>query len=257
MKIALIGAGNVATHLGVALQKAGEKIVCIYSRTEESAKSLSLILGCRYTTDIDQVDNDADIYISAIKDSAFDEIAPRITKGRENSLFIHTAGSLKMGVWSGFAKRYGVIYPMQTFSKNKEVDFSIIPIFIEANSSEDLIIVKTLAQKLSTKVYEATSEQRSYLHIAAVFACNFSNHMYALCDDILQKNGIPFDVMLPLIDETAAKVHSLKPKQAQTGPAIRYDENVINRHLSMLDEEKDLQDIYQKISKSIYKLAQK
>lgn len=257
MKIALIGAGNIATHLGKELQKAGEEIVCVFSRTEESAKQLSSILKCRYIADIKEVDNDADLYISAIKDSAFYEIAPQLTKGRENSIFLHTAGSLKMDVWSGLAKRYGVIYPMQTFSKNKEVDFSKIPIFIEGNSPEVLNIVRSIAEKLTSKVYEASSQQRSYLHIAAVFACNFTNHMYALCDDILQKNGIPFDVMLPLIEETAAKVHSLKPKDAQTGPAIRYDENVINHHICMLEEDKDLQDLYQSISKSIYKLAQK
>ena len=257
MRIALIGAGNLATHLGKALHKAGYEIVCVFSRTEESAKNLSSILKCRYTTDIKEVDKDADIYISAIKDSAFHEIAPELIKDRENSLFLHTAGSLPMDIWSGYAKRYGVIYPMQTFSKSKEVDFTVIPLFLEANSKDDLSLIRTIAEQLSDRVYDASSEQRRYLHIAAVFACNFSNHMYAICDELLQRNGIPFDVMLPLIDETAAKVHKLKPIDAQTGPAIRYDENVINGHLSMLENDKDIKDIYEAISKSINKFSRK
>ena len=142
---------------------------------------------------------------------------------------------------------------MQTFSKQRAVDFATVPFFVEAGGEAELNMLKELAGKLSPMVYEATSVQRKYLHIAAVFACNFANHMYALSARILEKHHIPFEVMLSLIDETAKKVHELSPAKAQTGPAIRYDENVINRHLDLLADVPDMQELYEKISKSIYK----
>jgi predicted short-subunit dehydrogenase-like oxidoreductase (DUF2520 family) len=142
---------------------------------------------------------------------------------------------------------------MQTFSKRREVDFSEVPFFVEADGEETLQELKELAGRLSPNVREATSEQRRSLHLAAVFACNFTNHMYALCDRLLQKHGLPFEVMLPLIDETARKVHELKPHEAQTGPAVRYDENVIGKHLSLLADDPECQELYEKISKSIYR----
>ena len=256
-KIVLIGAGNVATHLGKALQGAGFDIRQVYSRTEASASALGHLLSTPYTLSLDEVCTDADLYIVALKDSVLQELLPQIVIGREKALFVHTAGSMPMQVWEGHALRYGVLYPMQTFSKQREVCFEEVPFFVEANVQDDLEALKALAGRISPKVHEATSEQRKYLHIAAVFACNFSNHMYALCGHLLEKHGIPFDVMLPLIDETARKVHELPPADAQTGPAIRYDVNVIDRHLEMLSDEPEMQDLYEKISKSIYKTHDK
>lgn len=254
MKIVLIGAGNVATHLGRALQEAGYEVVQVYSRTEESASVLAGKLSAEYTVDIDMIRRDADLYIVALKDTALQELAGRLVKGREQALFVHTAGSMPMDLWKGYALRYGVLYPMQTFSKQREVDFRTVPFFIEASAAGDLQLLHEVAGRLSPKVYEATSGQRKYLHIAAVFACNFTNHMYALSSHILEKQGIPFEVMLSLIDETARKVHELSPVQAQTGPAIRYDENVINKHLELLADAPPVQELYEKISKSIHNL---
>lgn len=251
-KIVLIGAGNVATHLGPALLKAGCDILQVYSRTETSALTLANLLGTSYSTSLEEVRNDADIYIVALKDSALQELVAQIVKGREDALFVHTAGSMPMQLWEGYAKRYGVFYPMQTFSRQREVDWSEVPVFVEGSDVKELEMLKELAGKCTPKVYEASSEQRKHLHIAAVFACNFSNHMYALCDYLLAQQGIPFEVMLPLIDETARKVHVLPPQKAQTGPAIRYDKNVIDRHLTMLKQEPRLCELYEKISKSIY-----
>lgn len=253
-KVVLIGAGNVATHLGTALQKAGYSMLQVYSRTEESAAALASRLGVPFVTSLEEVSCDADMYMVALKDTALQTLVPQIVKGREDALFVHTAGSMPMLLWEGYARRYGVFYPMQTFSKQREVDWQQVPVFVEASCTESLEILKALAVKCTPKVYEASSEQRKYLHIAAVFACNFSNHMYALCDRLLSRQGIPFEVMLPLIDETARKVHELRPQEAQTGPAIRYDENVINRHLEMLENEPGVQELYEKISKSIYNL---
>lgn len=253
-RVVLIGAGNVATHLGVGLQKAGWKIAQVYSRTAESASELATRLEVPFVTSLEEVCTDADVYLVMVKDAVLQELIPALVKGREQALFVHTAGSMSMDVWKGMVHRYGVLYPMQTFSKQREVDWQQVPVFVEASCTESLEMLKALAVKCTPKVYEASSEQRKYLHIAAVFACNFSNHMYALCDRLLSRQGISFEVMLPLIDETARKVHELRPQEAQTGPAIRYDENVINRHLEMLENEPGLQELYEKISKSIYNL---
>lgn len=250
-RIALIGAGNVATHLGMGWQKAGWEIVQVYSRTETSASELASRLQVPFVTSLEDVCCDADVYVVMVKDAVLTELVPALVKGRERALFVHTAGSMPMSVWEGHAKRYGVLYPMQTFSKQREVDFASVSFFVEAGGAEERKILKELSLSLSQKVYEATSAQRTYLHMAAVFACNFANHMYALSARLLEKQGLPFDAMLPLIDETARKVHILHPAEAQTGPAVRKDSNVMNKHLDMLADTPDLQDIYGMISKSI------
>lgn len=253
--VVFIGAGNLATNLAKALYWKGFRIVQIYSRTEESAQSLAQIVEAEYTTDLSAVTEDAQLYIVSLKDTALVELLPKLVAGKKNALWVHTAGSIPMTVWEGYAERFGVFYPMQTFSKQREVDFRGIPIFVESNSEEDTQFLKDIASALSEKVYEATSDQRKSLHLAAVFTCNFANHMYALAAELLKKYQLPFEVMLPLIDETARKVHELEPRAAQTGPAIRYDENVIDGHLQMLANELEMQELYRLISQSIHRLA--
>lgn len=250
-RVVLIGAGNVATHLGIGLQEAGCEIAQVYSRTSASASELASRLEVPFVTSMEEVCTDADIYLVMVKDAALQELIPSVVKGREKALFVHTAGSMSMDVWKDNARRYGVLYPMQTFSKQRTVDFASVSFFVEASGAEELAMLKSLASSLSPKVYEATSAQRTYLHMAAVFACNFTNHMYALSAYLLEKQGLPFDAMLPLIDETARKVHALHPVEAQTGPAVREDANVMNKHLDMLADEPELKDIYEMISKSI------
>jgi len=250
-RIVLIGAGNVATHLGMGLQKAGWQVVQVYSRTEASASELASRLGVPFVTSLEAVCTDADVYLVMVKDAVLQELIPAVVKGREGALFVHTAGSVSMSVWENHARRYGVLYPMQTFSKAREVDFALVSFFVEANGETELLRLKEMASSLSPKVYEATSAQRTYLHMAAVFACNFANHMYALSAHLLEKNGLPFDAMLPLIDETARKAHVLSPKDAQTGPAVRRDTNVMNKHLEMLAGEPKMKEIYKIISNSI------
>ena len=253
-RIVLVGAGNVATHLGIAWQKAGYEIAQVYSRTSASALELANRLGVGYTTSMEEICTDADVYVVMVKDAVLQELIPAIVKGREDALFVHTAGSMPMSVWENHACRYGVLYPMQTFSKAREVDFASVSFFVEATGETELAVLKSMASALSPKVYEATSVQRAALHIAAVFACNFTNHMYALSARLLEKNGLPFDAMLPLIDETARKVHELCPRDAQTGPAVRRDANVMGKHLAMLADEPDLCEIYKIISDSIQEL---
>lgn len=250
--IVFIGAGNLATNLAKALYRKGFRIEQVYSRTQASARALAEVVEADYTTDLAEVSGDAKLYIVSLRDAAFTELLPQITARKQGALMVHTAGSIPMNIWEGQTNRYGVFYPMQTFSKQREAEFSEIPFFIEANSAEDTALLKAIASTLSTKVYEATSEQRKSLHLAAVFTCNFSNHMYALAAELLKKYGLPFDVMLPLIDETARKVHELEPHAAQTGPAIRYDENVIGNHLAMLADDPQMQQVYELISQSIH-----
>lgn len=253
MKIVLIGAGNLATHLGKALHAAGHDMVQVFSRTMQSAETLASLLDAEPLTDIAQVRDDADVYIFSVKDSALEQLISQLCGG-EKKVFLHTAGSMPMSVFRGKALHYGVLYPMQTFSKQREVDFSIIPCFIEANDEFALKQIEGLAGQISHWVFQLSSEDRKYLHLSAVFACNFANHCYAASQELLQQHGIPFDVMLPLIDETAAKVHGMTPKEAQTGPAVRYDENVIGKQMQLLENQPYFQKIYDSMSKSIHEL---
>lgn len=254
--IVLIGAGNVATHLGRAFHEAGYRIKMIYSRTQESARTLAENIGCPYTTDITSVDNEADIYIVSLKDSVLDSILPKLVKCNNKALFVHTAGSVSIDIWKGLTARYGVLYPMQTFSKQRKVNFENVHFFIEANTPKDTELLIKTASSISSHVFEASSEQRKYLHISAVFACNFANHMYSICEHLLSSHGIPFSAMLPLIDETAEKVHHLSPVSAQTGPAQRNDHNIMDNHLSMLNDEPEIAELYRRISESIHKFQE-
>lgn len=250
--IVLIGAGNVATHLGRAFHEAGCKIRMVYSRTKESARILAESIGCPYTTDITSIDNEADIYIVSLKDSVLDHILPELVKCNSKALFVHTAGSVSIDIWKGLTHRYGVLYPMQTFSKQRDINFNNVHFFIEANTEEDTELLIKTASLISRHIFKASSEQRKYLHISAVFACNFANHMYSICEHLLTSHGLPFSAMLPLIDETAEKVHHLSPVSAQTGPAQRNDHNIMNSHLSLLKDEPEIAELYLRISENIH-----
>ena len=232
MEIVLIGRGRLATNLMPALQQAGHDVTSINSRTLEALPM------------------EADVFIISVKDSALAEVIDRATKGREDQLFVHTAGSMPMAVFEAYARRYGVLYPMQSFSKERPVDFSEIPVFIEGTDP----MIRLLAESVSRRVYECSTADRKYLHLAAVFACNFANHCYALAADVLEQHGLPFDVMLPLIDETARKVHDLHPLDAQTGPAVRYDENVIRMQAALVSDP-TVRDLYERLSQSIHQKA--
>ena len=231
MRVVLIGRGRLATNLHATLERAGHEVASINSRT------------------LDELPVEADIFIVSVKDAALKEVIGKAAKGRENQLFVHTAGSMPLNIFEGHTRRYGVLYPMQTFSKERLVDFMEIPVFIEGSDPT----IKLLADSISRRVYALSTEERKYLHLAAVFACNFANHCYTLSARILERHGLPFDVMLPLIDETARKVHELHPLDAQTGPAVRYDENVINMQSQLLDGA--MRELYERLSQSIHENA--
>lgn len=256
MKVISVGAGRLAWHLVQALSGAGHEVVQVYSRTEESAAALAAKVGAQPVCRMDDV-GDADVYVVAVKDAVLADVVRQLCKGRAARVFLHTAGSMPMQVFDGLAAHYGVFYPMQTFSKERALDFSRIPIFLEGSDPVALGVARTLAESVSRQVVELSGEGRRRLHLAAVFACNFANHCYELASEVLQEQGLPFSVMQALVDETAAKVSELSPRQAQTGPAVRYDQNVMEAQLSLLADHPLAQQIYRLMSKSIHETALK
>ena len=254
MNIVIIGSGNLATQLSLAMKDAGQNILQVYSRHKEHACELAEKIGCRYTADIDEIDKNADVYIISVKDDAISGIADKICHKIANAVVVHTAGSISMDVLKGKAQHYGVLYPMQTFSKSRKVDFKPIPCFLEASDEETLSKIRQLAESISDNVVLADSAKRKKIHLAAVLACNFTNHCYRLAEKVLQEEQIDFNLFLPLIDETANKVSVLSPKQAQTGPMMRWDTGVMQMQIDLLGDERTKQ-IYRLMAESIHEDA--
>lgn len=249
-KIALIGAGNVAHHLAPALLKAGVNLCQVYSRTIESARELGMKTGITYTSDIFAVYPDCDIYIFCVSDDVLLPLFKSIRLNK-NALILHTSGSLPMHIFKPFADHYGVLYPLQTFTKKRNLDFGEIPLCIEGSDSKVTAEIRTLAELLSRRVEEVSSEKRKTLHLAAVFANNFVNHFYGIAGKILEKEEMDFDLLRPLIFETAHKVMLLSPENAQTGPARRGDEGVLSMHKALLKNDRKLLNLYTIISEAI------
>ena len=230
MKIVIIGSGNLATQLALALKDANQEIVQIFSRTLANAKSLADKIGCSYTASLEAVLPDADIYILAVKDDALATLAAALCATRPNALFLHTAGSIPMSVL---------------------VNFREIPCFIEASSPSALATIRTLAESISDHVVDCDSEKRKKMHLAAVLACNLTNHCYRLAERVLEAEQIDFHLFLPLISETARKVQTLSPKDAQTGPMVRFDQNVMQMQMAMLPDDRT-REIYRLMAESIH-----
>lgn len=226
----------------------------MFSRTMASARLLARRIGAEAADRVEDIDSSADLYVLALTDKATETLAPEVCSRSRKAIFVHTSGSLPMDIFRGFAERYGVIYPMQTFSKEREVSFSEIPCFVEAVDEKTLSVIEGLCGQLSRSVKRIDSDTRRHLHLAAVFACNFSNHCFEIASRLLERHGLDFRAMCPLIDETAAKVHCMSPADAQTGPAVRFDRNIIGRHLRMLEDEPELKAIYELMSEDIYKI---
>lgn len=246
--VVIIGAGNVATHLSKAIKNAGFEILQIVSRKEESASVLGTQLGVPFTSNPKQLNQNADLYIVSVKDDAITEALSTFTPPKE-ALVVHTAGSVPMEILSKYSSRTGIIYPLQTFSKTKNIDFSHIPLYIEANTDNDANSILAFASKLSTKAKLVDSKTRAQVHLAAVFACNFTNNLYSIASDILEKAGLSFEDMIPLISETTEKIKTLPPRKAQTGPAIRHDNKIIEKQLNALQGRE--KEIYRLITESI------
>lgn len=253
-RLVFLGAGNLATHLSQELHQKGFSIEQVFSRTEKSARSLAKKLETNYTTSVQQISPDADVYFVALKDSAFEQVLPHINF--QNKLLVHCSGSMPLSSLENYSTNIGVLYPLQTFSKDRQVDFSEIPVFIEASSPENGKILGHIAEKISSQVTVLNSEQRLHLHVAAVFACNFVTHFYTVAGEVLKPQKVPLDVLKPLIMETAHKVQEMEPVKAQTGPAVRYDHDVIEKHLDTLEDFPEFKKIYKIVSESIYKFHQ-
>jgi YrbI family 3-deoxy-D-manno-octulosonate 8-phosphate phosphatase len=249
MRIVIIGAGNVATYLALALHKSGYRIVEVYSRTPESARKLAEKVNATWTCDIEEVCPDADLWIFALTDQAVLDILGRT--GFQKSLLVHTAGSLPLNIFSGHSDNYGVLYPLQTFSGHKPPVFSEVPFCIEANTESGQATLENLARAISPLVYKVSSGDREFLHLAAVFACNFSNHMYVLASEIAERAVLPFEMFHSLIRETAEKAVRSGPLTSQTGPAVRNDKIIIKKHLNWLSFSPELRSIYEKLTESI------
>ena len=245
--IVFLGFGNVNFHLIKTLYKHNkDSVIQVYNRSKTNLnKELNNI---PFTTDLSKI-KEADLYIIGIPDdaiAAFSETLPL-----KNKLVVHTSGSVSMEALSK-RNRKGVFYPLQTFSKNREVNFNTIPICIEAKEEADLELLTNLGKSLSEKVVEIDSDERSKLHLAAVFVNNFVNHLYAIGDDILGNNELSFDLLHPLIEETASKVKTLSPSEVQTGPARRGDQKTIEKHLHLLKEGPE-SELYQQLTESLMK----
>lgn len=249
-RIVLIGAGNVAHHLAPALLKAGFNLCQVYSRTIEAARELGRKTGITYTSDVSAIYPDCDIYIFCVSDDALVSLFKSIRINKD-ALVIHTSGSLPMDIFKPYTSRYGVLYPLQTFTKKRDLDFKEIPLCLEASDPIILGELREIAGMLSMRVEEISSDKRKVLHMAAVFANNFVNHLYNIAGKILEKEELNFDLLRPLIFETAHKVMLMSPESAQTGPARRGDESILNMHKSLLKVDPKLSSLYTLMSDSI------
>lgn len=249
-KVGFIGSGRVATQMAIGLYEKGINIVQIYSRTYNNALSLAEKTEASAIESIKDFNKSIDIIIISISDNAFLELD--LSSINEETLVVHTSGSLGMDLLSE-RKKYGVFYPLQTFNFFDKPLWNKIPFCVEANSPINLQKLKSLAMILSNNVYEINSKERSVLHLSAVFVCNFTNSMYAIGEEILDESGISLDILRPLIEETAKKVMTNSPKKLQTGPAVRNDEKIIEKHISSLNKTPDYADIYKLMTKIISK----
>ncbi len=249
MKIVIIGAGNLAWHIAPKLKKLGHEIIGVYSRTKKSADLLSKRIGSDSFSDIERIPENADLYIVALHDKA---IASIVRQLKFIPKFIaHTSGATPLSAFPVKFKNVGVFYPLQSFSKNRTVKFDSVPFLIESKNTKTKKVLSGLARQLSANVHFVSSEKRKRVHLAAVFANNFVNHMYSLSAEILQENQLSFDLLKPLIFETAAKIKENHPDKMQTGPARRNDQPVIKEHLKLLRGKKQRKDIYTLLNQSI------
>ena len=249
MKIVIIGSGNVAYHLAKAFTQNNIKVSQIFGRNEVELNKISEELNIPYST---KELADADLYLISVSDSAVEQVSDLIKT--EKALVAHTSGSLPIETLNGDYRKAS-FYPLQTFSKTKNLEYSKIPFFIEAENQIDEKSLFELASIISENVETSDYEKRKYIHLTAVFACNFVNHLFARAKEIADSQDLDFNYFVPLIDETVEKIHHLEPKLAQTGPAVRGDERVLKLHEELITNDEHLK-IYQLMNESIKKMYQ-
>jgi predicted short-subunit dehydrogenase-like oxidoreductase (DUF2520 family) len=244
-----IGAGNVATHLVSKLHQSGLQLIQVYSRTTDSASALAKLYDSVYTISPSEIKTNADFYLVSVPDQVLPHILDQLKI--HDKLIFHTAGSHGLEVFGKKFHFFGVMYPLQTFSKNAELNLTKVPLLIEASDDNTLKEIEKIAHLITEKVYITDSETRRWIHLAAVFACNFTNHMIDLSNEILHQKKIDPSILKPIIEETFRKSISMNPCEAQTGPAIRNDFTTIDKHIKMLENQALLQKIYTFTSQSI------
>lgn len=248
MDIVIIGTGNTASILGRKLKAAGHNILQIFGRDAKAASELAYELDTESTNYWTVVQRNADIYIVAVSDIAIEEVTKELQL--TDKIIVHTAGAVSKEILNTGANHYGVFYPLQSLKK-ESTHIPFTPILIDASDEQTLTQLEALGESISTSVQQATDEQRLKLHLAAVFCNNFVNHLYVLMEQYCSREGLDFQLLVPLIQETALRIQSIDPSKSQTGPAIRHDSNTIERHLALLEKHPDLKAIYQLLTKSI------
>ena len=249
MKIVILGSGNIASYLADKFSQRGHNIIQVYSRTKANAIALASVFGADAIDDVARLIPNADLYLLAVSDSAILEIMQTpLSIGQ--GILVHCSGATPLSVLSAY-DRYGVIYPPQSISKQVDSTIDSIPFAIEGNSPEVQDELLQLMQTMAPKSFPCNSEQRLALHIAAVFANNFSNALFQISYDLLAEHELPFDLLRPIILETARKVQNKRPEEVQTGPAKRGDQQTIERHLNFLREKPSWLKIYQQLSEEI------
>ncbi len=263
--IAIVGTGNVATHFALALACSSYHVAYICSRSQEAAEQLArqinnnlkttdtLLPACQARTAILPQDSAPDIVFFCTADDAILPQAQRIFKHWPTAIFVHNAGSVPVHIFNGLVAHYGVVYPLQTLSKWREVDFLQVPLFVEGSDAHTTAALELLARNLSQRVQRLDSIRRRNLHLAAVFACNFPNALFGIAEGLLSQAGVERNMLEPLLRETLSKFLENGAARAQTGPAARGDKSVMERHTAMLSEGSDEQNIYQILSDYIYK----
>ncbi len=256
-KIVLIGAGNMGYQLGKQLYERQAGLIQIFSRTDEKAKTLSEATGnTAYITDLKDVRTDADLYVLAIKDDAIELVAEQLNSlGKAGKFVVHTSGVTPTEVFKPWFRRFGSFYPFQSFSRDRQTDFSKVPVCFYANTSKDASLLDQLGQQLGCKTFPVNDKERAILHVNGVFVNNFTNYLYRISWEIMEKEGLPFDLLRPLILETAQKIMEHPPQEMQTGPAIRNDQKSIKRHLDYLKTWPEYRKIYKVLTKGISKKA--
>lgn len=255
-KVVIIGSGNVAEALAGAIPAGKYALTQIYARNAARGKEIAANAGCDYTNDPAALAK-ADIYVIAVSDQAIARVAETLRFGND-AVVLHTAGSVAIDELPEKIKNRGALYPLQTFTQGRHVDFREIPVFIEGSNPLSVKTISDLANTLSDRVQTATSAQRMKLHLASVFACNFSNHMYAIAQGLLKENGLSTDLIKPLIAETAAKaLDGESAARVQTGPAVRNDYQTKDRHIELLGNHPHIQNLYKTISLNIWETSKK
>ncbi len=252
MEIVLIGTGNTANILGHKLKAAGHHIVQIYGRNEHEASELAYELDTESTNYWSVVNRNADIYIIAVSDIAIEKVIQEL--GFSNKTVVHTAASVSKEILKKASPHYGVLYPLQSLKKGSG-RLPDIPIIIDASDEATLKELDALAHSITTHVEEAGDEERLKLHLAAVFCNNFVNHLYVLMEDYCRRENISFNLLKPLVMETAMRIEDVSPSEAQTGPAVRADLNTIQKHEQMLEQYPQLKSIYTLFTNSIMETA--